>query len=341
MKKLFGIIVLTCLLSGSFAACNNDGADLPDYNDLMFNKQDREAYCEVLKAAYGPYLEDLLSSLNASLDDPKSYPGAVWTYVEGSLDKRIVGIELKNLFEETGHIPSENWPIETCGHISPAIWDLEYLSILFISSEMFHGNLPPCGDGGKHFKRLDLYSTNISSLPLDLFRLPKMTALWGTDNIALKYLPEGLGSLPYKHVDWYLLKGGLTGNVPTNIDIPIDLSYNEYTSVDWEEWKKIDVISRLKLYPDTTVKFYYVTAPLLKRNKISGIIPEEILTDTLKLIYTYDRIHPQLSGYGFANMPPTAEVFKMKKEYMENHPDVADAVMYMRPIYDYDQPWDL
>ena len=95
MKKLFGIIVLTCLLSGSFAACNNDGADLPDYNDLMFNKQDREAYFEVLKAAYGPYLEDLLSSLNASLDNPKSYPGAVWAYVEGSLEKRIVTIVLK------------------------------------------------------------------------------------------------------------------------------------------------------------------------------------------------------------------------------------------------------
>ena len=340
MKKLFGIIVLTCLLSGSFAACNNDGADLPDYNDLMFNKQDREAYFEVLKAAYGPYLEDLLSSLNASLDNPKSYPGAVWAYVEGSLEKRIVTIVLKNLFEETGQITSEDWPSETYGHISPAIWDCEYLTTLGISSEMFHGDMPPCGDGGKNFKCLYLFNTNITSLPLDLFMLPTMTALFGTGNKALKHLPEGMGSVPYKHVDWYLLEGGLTGTVPAEIDIPIDLSYNEYTSVDWEDWKKIDVISRIRLHPDSEGT-YYVSAPRLKRNKISGIIPEEILTDTLKLIYTYDRIHPQLSGYGFANMPPTAEVFKMKNEYMKNHPDVADAVKYMRPFYDYDQPWDL
>ena len=340
MKNFLGAVALTAIIGLSFSACsNNDDPSGPDYTVQTYSQHDKALYQEILKAAYGPYLDGLLYSLNATLDDPESYPGARWSNVEDCPDMRITEISLNNLFEKTGHMPSVGWPSESYGHISPAIWDLESLNSIYIESEMFHGEIPPCGEGGKNLRVLNIDNTNITSLPLDLFMLPNMTALAGWGNMALKQLPDGMNSVPYKNVLWRLREGGLTGSAPADIDIDLILSYNEYTSVDWDVWKDIDVISRLRLKPNTT-NTYFVSAPLLTRNRITGSIPEEILTDTLRLIYIYDRIHPQLPGYGLDNMPPTAEVFKMKNEYMANHPDIADMVYFLRPGYEQDYDWE-
>ncbi len=332
MKKIFGIFALVMMLGATFSACSSDGPDKPEDKVRLYNEADSVAFCKVMKAAYGPYLDGLLYSMGASLDKASSWPGAVWGNVSGSSEKRIVGISLANLFEETGHMPSVAWPSEDYGHVSPAIWECEYLQTLVVKSEVFHGEIPTCGDSGGNLKHFEMRNTNISSIPLDIFKLPALEALYIYGNMALKELPDGIGDIPFRTgVTMRVEESGLTGVAPVNIKLKISLIHNDYNTIDWERFKRIDVKDIL-----TNTSYTHgideLRGPLLKYNKISGTIPDDVLADPLMVLYIANVLYPQEEGYGFDNLPSVAEIFAMKQKYMEEHPETARALGKLYPL---------
>lgn len=242
----------------------------------------------------------------------------------GSWDKRIVYIRLSNLFESTGTYPSEGWPSERYGHISPAIWDIEFLKALNIYSEMFYGEIPECGEGGKYLESFSFNNTNISSIPLDLFTLPNIHHISGPDNKNLKHLPKGIEDVPFKdNLKCSFTRSGLTGEAPVGLHLRSWLDENDYTSVDWDSFNQINILDRLR---DTK------TISWFQGNKICGEIPEDVLAEPLKMIYLVHITYPQQEGYGFDNMPSVAELFAMKQAYIEEHPELAELLKHFQPI---------
>lgn len=73
MKKLIGISVVVALLGAAFAACSNDKPN-PNEGFRIYNEADSAAFCEVLKAAYGPYLPGLSYAMGFTLDDASTWP---------------------------------------------------------------------------------------------------------------------------------------------------------------------------------------------------------------------------------------------------------------------------
>lgn len=321
------------ILGAAFSACSSDGPDKPEDKVRLYNEADSVALCKILKAAYGPYLDGLMYIHDKSLDDMSSwYPMVVWENVEGSAEKRIVSLTLPNLFEDTGSMPASPWPSEEYGHISPAIWDLECMKHFLVVSEMFHGEIPPCGDGGQNLLHFEFRETNISALPLDLFTLPNLRQLYGRRNMALKKLPDGLETIPFRSdLDCWIYESGLTDDAPVDLKIFIRLTENEYTSVDWEKLRKVDVLNILT-HPLNPGNILHLMGPHLRFNKITGTIPDDILTDPLLMVYILNILNPQDEGYGFDNLPSVAEIFAMKQKYMEEHPETAQALSKIYPL---------
>ena len=261
MKKNFKVLAMVALIGEAFAACsNNDG---PQGNDdyRLYNEADSAAFCEVMKAAYGPYLPGLSYAMDFTLEDASTWPNSLVMWQdpsEGNRNKRIARISLTNLFESTGHYPSESWPSDRYGHISPAVWDLDCLRVLSVKSEMFHGAVPECGDGARSLSRFEFDNTNISSLPLDLFTLPNITDVHGWGNKELKHLPDGIENVPFKdNLTCTIKYSGLTDAAPIDIKIRFGLENNEYTSVDWDSFRRADIMDLLH---KTGQKFWCVGA---------------------------------------------------------------------------------
>lgn len=326
MKKFFGIFAVVALLGAAFAACSNDEPN-PNEGYRLYNEADSAAFCEIMKAAYGPYLPGLSYAMGFTLDDASSWPKELVIWEMGGEfgpNKRIVWLNLYNLFESTGLNPSESWPSEKFGHISPAVWDLECLTYFRVESEMFHGEVPECGDGATRLSLFYLDNTNITSLPLDIFTRPNLTNLHCSHNMALKHLPDGIENIPFKDkLACTIRNSGLTGAAPMDIKLRFGLEKNEYTSVDWDGFRKVDILEMLANY-----EYSYD----LEGNRISGSIPDDILADTPRMLYLFNMTDPQQEGYGFDNMPSLAELYAMKQAYIEEHPDLAELLDRFYPF---------
>lgn len=316
MKNLIKILAVAIPFIWSFQSCGSD--EDPEFRPVEeyrpYNSNDSAAFCDIMKTAYGPNLDKVCDYYKMKLDSISTWPSglAQWTWFEDLNEHRLTDITVCD--EHVYFDKLQN------GEVSQEVWELDSLRTMTICVRGVYGEFPERKGKGERLEFLIIQNTNLSSIPFDLFTLPKLSRMLILSNKRLTSLPEGFESLPPDDKEdktvYKIMSNGLRGAAPSNLSRTIWLTDNEYQSIDWEIWKKTDFEKAIKQKEKVLP-----TGPVLLGNKISGTVPEYILSDTLAVLYTVFMVGDQQDGYGLRGLPSDGERQKMKKEFCINHPD--------------------
>lgn len=314
---LFLSLVIAIPVSTIFIACS-DSLDRPDFVPprTVYNQKDSAAFCEVMKAALGP---SIAKFDKLKLDDIQTWIDndfVKWKYYDDIKENRIWIMSLDDLLGGTSP--------DYKGYISSDIWDLDSLVSFSIARSYVHGSFPSPEGRGKNLQSIVILYSFISELPLDLFTLPNLIHMQIEANPHLTKLPEGFELLPKdtkRNKTRYLLdNNSFTGKVPVNPNLTVDLRYNKFTEIDWEEWNKIDFSYYYKKEWGTRL-----LGPYLQGNKIRGKIPDSMKKDTLAMIYTSRlllRDFEEIESYNMIEgLWQGKELDEVKEKYFFHHPD--------------------
>ena len=287
------------LLGGlmTFYACSsNDEPELPkgepEPTEPTFNKSDSLALIEIYKQGDG---ENWSSTWD--FNDIMTWGGTGWAIVEN--EYRCV--QLFMISDNTGN-----------GIISPKIGELEYLVKFDVAGAAFGGEMPETITKLKHLKYFVIRNTLITKIPDDIFNenliyvyIVGNDKLGGTLPSSLTKLKGGSNSNPKR--TYTIMSNAYTGAIPLMKDVEINLSGNNLTSYPME---------MAGIREDGKQNIWAT------HNKLSGTIPEEVLKDTLRIIYFSGQVNLQQEGYGYSNMPTNDELTNMFKIYKNNHPEI-------------------
>lgn len=190
--------------------------------------------------------------------------------------------------------------------ISSKIKDCEYLNLLWISGGVTSIPEEICD---LRLEQLYIINTPLTELPDNIFN-EGLRVVRVEDNPFLTRVPSSITRLvspPGEYNYFCLANNAFTGEVPHITKAKIIFWSNEFTSCS---------PSAESLVLNTNAGVY------TRLNKITGIVPDSILSDTIKLVYFNAQVKQQREGYGFSNLPSDKEVSKMLKEWQQNHPEV-------------------
>jgi hypothetical protein len=288
------------LLGGlmTFYACSsNDEPELPkgepEPTEPTFNKSDSLALVEIYKQGDGANWW-----VQWDLNNIMTWSGTGWALDTEKNEYRCVKLFMKA--KDTGN-----------GTISPKIGELEYLHQFEASGKTFCGEVPASITKLKHLVYIDLTNTLVTKIPDDMFNerletvyIDNNERLGGTLPSSLTKLRGGQLSTPNRYFS--LQNNAFTGAIPVIKDAVVTFSGNNLTSYPME------IAGCFKFGK------YNVRA---QRNRLSGVIPDEILKDTLRIYHFKTQANWQQEGYGYSNMPTDEEITKMYETYKKNHPE--------------------
>lgn len=173
------------------------------------------------------------------------------------------------------------------GMLSPKVGDLSELRRLTLSGHGFHGMIPAEIGKLSKLESLQIYSTDMEGgIPKEIFGLPYLYELRIADNLNL-ILPDEVSNYSPEYFGvCQLINNNFGGKVPSGIKVQMNLSENNYTEVPFE------------YYTDTSKPYLN-----LSYNKISGVIPDYVLNDSVAMCRLVLMAYPQQKGYGYTNIP--------------------------------------
>lgn len=281
----------------TFYACSSDNEPEPlpvtpiEPTGPTFNKADSLALVEIYKQGDGANW-----SFSWDFNDIMSWGGTGWAIVNN--EYRCV--ELFMRAKDTGN-----------GTISPRIGELEYLHKFEVSGKTFRNEVPTTITKLKYLKYFDLTNTLVTKIPDDLFNENFTFVYIGGNEKLSGSLPSSLTKLKGGFADnpernFIIMNNAYSGNIPIIKDAVISLEGNNLTSYPME------IAGRFKLGE------YNVSAT---HNRLSGIIPDEVLKDTIRIWRFSSQVKLQQEGYGYSNMPSDEEIKKMIEKYKNDHPE--------------------
>lgn len=264
---------------------------------------------------------ELLQQISQSLDlgyegTPDTWEGVTWFVPDGTAGVRHVGGLIIKKMEGKYILPDE------------AISGLLYLYRLEIYGLGITGFLSERIFERQNIDTLSIQSTNLWSLPDNIFNSRmRLVFIIGNGAFVNQDLPESITALKGMQYPsmFKIINNNITGNVPRLSGVNINLSKNELTSMDfsnaYEITQSTTISGRQEIY-----------GPNVGYNCISGVVPENILADTLKTLHLYFMAKEQVRGGVLKNMPLLPELFKMSKEYYKNHPELANLTYLLDPM---------
>ena len=226
-----------------------------------------------------------------------------WNGVQTALDKstneiRIVGFEVYNgTFK--GSFPKEFCKLTelrrlvvtggTIGGVIPdEIGELKNLIYLCIADNNLSGSIPESIGELTELQQLDFRNTKLSgTIPESIEKLVNMVNLYIFGTNISGNIPKGLANMKQLKTA-ALFKNKLSGHFPVEIlkdDIFIMCEDNDFTELPFEIW---DDNNRC-------------VPPILKRNRLSGTIPEWVKKTKKWNRYASVCISNQQEGYGYSN----------------------------------------
>lgn len=290
---------------------------------MPYSAKDSAIFRTILKKLYGPHLEYYCFRFNVELDsiDTWSNAGIVWKWCEDIGEKRLVYLFLSDPFKQEdiyyGHIPTE-------------IWDFDSLRTIAVGGINFVDDFPSRNGKGEAVEYVHILGTSISRLHSDLFDLPRLKTLQIQNNYKLERLPWDLESIQWESKTtrtFYDLRwNNLSGEIPIIYNQPINVGHNNYSSINWGRWKSIDFENEIRNYTDAKM-----CGPFVDFNRLSGEVPDYILSDTFALFHTYYVTRLQQNGYGLKGFPPIDTIKKMRDEVLERHPELKENLKFLIP----------
>lgn len=308
--NFFAMIIVSATALLVAGGCGSeDTPDIPEEPGkevFTYNRNDSAAFCEIMRKAQADYFDTFLAMRNIRLDSILTWaPYVQWVHDSATKEARIL-----YLFIEATNVEIFK------GEILERILELDSLKYLDIKGLSIGGTLPCRKDCKSALERIWVYNTSITEIPDEIFQYPRLVLMQLSKNYKLKF-PEGVRKRKYFNkknpVRFWFMENGFTGTCPLDMPQTVNLEKNEFTAVSWEGMKEKDYKELFKME--------YWPGPFLMNNKITGKLPDYILSDTLATIYVCGMISSQRKGYGIGNKPTDEEIQKMKEEYRRNHPD--------------------
>lgn len=305
-------VVLSALTFSAITGCESDEPVVPQAPD-MFYPADSILLYDVFKAAYevddeflnGTLLIDCVDKLTDAQPNPLFYISTTVSYDENH-QLRVTRLQLVSS-------PMRRSTLE----IPESIRNLEYLSDLTVSGDNWgSGPMPDYVAELKNLTSLKIIGTKYTALPDDIFN-ENMTRVDIEGADYLTSLPSSITRLNSMKDPSRLFRvvgnNSLGGMCPPITQASIQFQGNKFTSFDWS------TVAKRYIAPDDG-KVYYVGA-WLEHNYINEPIPDYILNDTVAIWHFRQQLGAQqLNGFP-QNLPSEDELMKMRKEYIQNHPE--------------------
>ncbi len=294
MKK--NVCFVFCFALLLLAGCQSD--DSPDVRvdtTPHLNVSDSLALVKVY-STIGPW------NSKWNLDDITTWDGVTTALDESTNELRVIGLEAYNGFGFHDQIPAEIGQLtelrilvlaggHLCGSIPKEIGELKKLERLSFGTNDMTGGIPESIGNLIHLKRLDIIHTKLSdTIPESIGNLVNLSWLYLSDNQLSGNVPKGLANLT-KLKQAYFDHNHLTGEFPLDILLDkseaflYDFSDNDIELLSFDVWK-----DDFKGYP-----------PILKRNRLTGEIPQWVLKSKRWKEYASVCISTQQDGYGYSN----------------------------------------
>ncbi len=298
---LFGIVV-SIMLSG---CDNNDKPEPVIQTKRIHSLADSTACCAIFKKNAYYMSERFAKDTGFDLSDVSTWP-VEWEWDETRNEFKVVTLIL--VAPALPYNPSS---------VPEAIINLDKLKNIQIRGGSYFGYLPRM-ISLKNLEEIWINNTSIDRLPDDIFN-ENLNVVQIMGNKSLIQLPTSVLNLKSEAPDgtmrhptaFNLSNNGFSGVAPAIVDAKIYMEDNNYTTIDW------DGAGGRTVFRDGERNWY---GAILRWNYIHGKIPDEILSDTLRLVNLYSQTDDQYYGLGFSNMPSEEEISKMRKEYNQNHP---------------------
>lgn len=323
MKFLFKILVIFMTMVIAFQSCRDSDEPPPARDYKPYSSKDSALFCEILKSAYGNYLDRYCAVYHVKLDSIPSWSnsGCTWRWFEDLGERRIIYICLFDRDAPKGQFP---------GKVPSTIWDLDCLMYLKVWGRNFLGEIPPRNGKANALKYVYIHRTGITKLHADLFNLPSPIELRINFNESLEELPEGMEDISWNLKDnpsvFDLSHNNLTGEIPVYLNQIINFRHNNFTSINWDLWKEIDFEKDIRNYTSD-----FMCGPSVEGNRLSGDVPDYILADTFALFHTYFVTQMQQDGYGLSGFPPIDTIRKMRAEVLERNPELKENLKFLLP----------
>ena len=292
-NRLF--ILLSFLLSLSLVStfgCSSD-EPLPEpvgpgKSNYGLNKKDSLFVVDMIEMMMAQ--DALPASMNWDPEDARTWNKTDWTWDEANREYRLERITI---------YPKSHGRCT----ISEKILDCEYLRSLILGGGISE---VPGFVSRLHLTSLGILHTYISELPEDIFN-ERLTAVRVEGNELLTKLPSSVTELVSRseHDVFNFGNNGFTGEIPPITKAYILLWHNKFTSIKLSN-------QSLRLNRMGAVNATY--------NHITGVVPDDVLADTVKLCRFHQQVSPQKEGYGFSNLPSDKEMGGIYQEWYKNHP---------------------
>lgn len=311
MKKVMKYIVATMVTIMAFQSCGNNEepwnpAEMDD-DTVVFNQNDSAVFRDIFRKAYNGYENLICEKYHIQLDDISTWSELCkWTVDKTTKEARIYMLNILAIDTD-----------EYYGYVSPRIVELDSLWQLKIMGTGIHGSLPANPDGKSKLANLMIWGTSMTKIPDDIFKYPDLYDFYLQKNYKMSF-PEGVLKMANTRVfregeptRFWFNDNGFTGACPMNINQYVNLTNNNFTSVDWTGMENKDYKEAFK----TSRRL----GPCLSDNPITTKVPEYILSDTLAIIYVHTCLN--FGNKQIDNFPSDDVIFAMKEEWKKNHPE--------------------
>ena len=323
MRFLFKFLVIFMTMVIALQSCRDSEEPPPPKDYKPYSSKDSALFCEILKSAYGTYLNRYCEVYHVRLDSIPTWTGGgcSWRWIEELGEKRIFELYL---FDQD--VPEGQFP----GKVPPEIWELDCLRSIKVWGSNFHGEFPASNGKGNAVKYLTIRRTGLFKLPTDIFVLPNLERLEILFNKHLEKLPDELDTFLQEHKkNWsaYEIRGNaLSGEIPVFFNKGMNLQDNNFTSINWDRWRQIDFEKDIRNYTSD-----YMCGPSVEGNRITGVVPDFIIADTFALFHTYYVTRSQQDGYGLSGFPPVDTIKKMRDEVLKRNPELKENLKFLIP----------
>lgn len=296
MREKISIIAL-CFVLSVIATVSCD-----DNNDSTINGCDRQE-CEILERV-GEVLGIEFGS------DPLKWEGVSWTAPNPvSGERHIRGLRFKIESVDARTLPSE-------------LSQLYYLRSLYLEGIGIGGDFPESLADNGTLDTLEIRSTSITTLPDNIFNSHMKKVIILSNDMLYGSLPSSITLLKgYEDpAQFQIMHNNFVGRVPALSNVNIWLDNNQLRDCDPANY--LNALQPLKSESESP-SLYGVW---LGGNNLRGELPEELLTDSLKLIHFCIMSCGQRGGReeAFTNLPSYEKVHRMAYEYYSNHPEYHD-----------------
>lgn len=250
--------------------------------------------------------------------NPLTWEGVSWSAIDSESDVMHVSGLMLIVRDGEHYIPEE-------------LGNLRYLRAIAFGGAGFHGSFPQSVADNGTLRSLQLVSTNITSIPDNIFN-SNMIGVKISHNYLLDCnLPSSItqlrGDKAMNSESFVIEWNSLHGYVPALRDINIYLSYNCLEGSDPSNaFITKQVPSKVTVQDD-------ILGVWLQGNYLHGELSQELLADTLALVH-FAIMTADQRGSGFSNMPSKNELIKRSREYYTNHPELFDMTILLPGYFD-------